>query len=269
MAFSNNFFSIAGQKERLSNVKNVFATLIPGSKDKIVANVSNPVGKAALEGLANHPFTSAAILTVPFAAGARTAIVSSVAKSSLKTKVALSAGALIAGPAILKSPKTQTKLIQGITSTPDSFANIGMNLGKFVEDPSIQSAKTIFTENPVVAGIIGGAGLLGAGKVGLAAAGILATKENTRAIREQDFTPNVPDIGNAQSNGLIPSEASLPIGTAQPLSAGTSNPLKQADVGEEPRRGVSRKRKPSKPPIMLRNEINIGKYIKERHYYAC
>ena len=77
--FKSSFFSIAGQKERLTNVVDVLKqSLNPFSKEKPVANVNNKVLKAGLEFVAANPYTSAALVAAPAAAGSRALITTSI-----------------------------------------------------------------------------------------------------------------------------------------------------------------------------------------------
>jgi|GEM_PF-4898492 len=62
--FKNKFFSVKGQKERLTNVKNVLKIAVnPVSKQKIVANTKNKTVNKVLETVANHPYATAAAVT--------------------------------------------------------------------------------------------------------------------------------------------------------------------------------------------------------------
>lgn len=95
--FSNSFFSLKGQKERLANVgstlkavaTNVGSVFGLSKAQNISANVSSPLLKKGLELVANNPFKTAAVAgTAANIPKAATLIKSSVAKSSAKKAAA-------------------------------------------------------------------------------------------------------------------------------------------------------------------------------------
>ncbi len=169
------------QKERLQNVGAVsklavgkvvntlsLGLLSKGSKDtKIQANVSNTYLKAGLETLANKPAQVAfagAVIANPLVAGSltKTAVTgasSTFAKQNLLTKAAVVVATPAVASAYVQSSKVRDTLSVG--NIVPASANIGKNVGVFIENPSLDTAKTIFKENPIGTGlIIGGAALV-------------------------------------------------------------------------------------------------------------
>lgn len=135
--FENKFFSVAGQKERLTNVVNVLkSSLNPFDKNKVVANVENKTAKAALEFVANNPYTTAglatgatAIIKAPVAAAAKVAkvAISNPVKSSL---------AVVAVGAAAKSQTVRTTLIKSAGKlTPENLLQVGAKTGEFIDQP--------------------------------------------------------------------------------------------------------------------------------------
>lgn len=176
MVFENPFFSISGQVERIKNVGAVLSqSLNPFSKEKPTANVSNTILKSGLEIAASHP-----ILT-GLAAGSiiSGAAASTLAATSLKTKIIGGTAAAIITPAILTSPKAlsvSTEVIKNVQP-----ARLGKDIGTVIENPSLENIKNLVTENKASLGVIGGtAAVLG----GIAAASTLTTLSNTNAIKE-------------------------------------------------------------------------------------
>jgi len=83
---------------------------------------------------------------------------------------------------VLKSSeKAREATIKGVTNLPSSLANVGENIGEFIENPSIEQAKETFAENPL---IVGGAAAAVALTAGKGIAGTIATIRNTQVTRE-------------------------------------------------------------------------------------
>jgi len=187
--FTNSFFSIAGQKERLTNTYEVLKQAVnPFDTNSITANVSNTTLKAGLEFVANNPYTTAAIVAVPASAPARTLISNTVATASLTTKAVATAGVLVVAPALLTSEKARTTAINTASSiTPERIVKFGADAGKLVDTPSVQGLKDLVSENKgvIALGALTAAALGGTGALitGSNIANTLAVKENTRAVR--------------------------------------------------------------------------------------
>lgn len=130
----------------------------------------------------------------------------SFAKAKPLTKAAVVAGGMVAVPAVVTNPKLAEKGLEAVAKTPSSLINIGTNIGEFTAEPSLEKAKEIFTENPLIVGGALAAGVLVAGK-GLAgtAATIMntqVTKENTQAMA----SPQQIAIPQAQTMEAVPSQ---------------------------------------------------------------
>lgn len=227
--FSSSFFSIAGQKERLTNavltvgaaIQNVGSTLTFGAISKSNISATNPGSTLGKVGaiIANNPAQTAGIAAIAVnPSGAVAAIkatgsaVATAVKSTFSSlsplgKVATIATAPIAVSAIAQSPKLQS----GIANAPSSLTNFGTNVGKFVENPSGATASAILRENPVIA-----AGVVAAGisSVGLAAGSLITSVANTVTTREN--TTALASLRNDLSNA--PAIGQSFVGTSQPAS---------------------------------------------------
>jgi len=183
--FKNKFLSIAGQKERLTNVVDVLKqSLNPFSKAKPVANVSNPTLKSALEFVAAKPYSTA--LAVATGAGAARAVAaapaktigtvaSKVAKTVVKyPKTTLAAG-VVTGAATTSKTVRNIVFKAGSAALPENVLSTGAVAGKTLEDvkagkttpqQAIKQAKTFFTDNSLTtAAVAGGIVAAGAGAV--------------------------------------------------------------------------------------------------------
>lgn len=181
--FSNPFFSLAGQKERLLNVVDTFKSIVTGKP--IQANTSSPTVNKALVAAASHPLATAAAATgvikvatavaaipaVSTAIKAATPVVAKAAQSAAKSPIVTST-ALTVGAVALTNPKLVTaenvKNVAAFKMSP--VAAVAGVVTKEVE-----RQKDILTD-PDVTGkekaILVGADLLGAAAVGVTGLGI-------------------------------------------------------------------------------------------------
>lgn len=228
ITFKNPLTSLAGIKERLTNVKDVLLTsLNPFSSTKIEASSKLGVAKPIAEFVANNPFTTAGLAVAATSTAVKGAVTKAIASTTLKTKVVASAAALVATPALISSPKTVSaagKVVSGLT--PESLVKFGANVGKTVETPSLANIKNVFTESPIIAGTIATvaavAGIKAISTAGLAISNIVATKANTKALADsteqiqtqmQSISNNAPTVtipSNVQT-GKIPDTNPVPI----------------------------------------------------------
>jgi len=231
--FASPFFSKAGQVERLRNVGSTLKASLTGKG--VVANTGNATANKVIGAAASNPYVTAlggAVAYAPKAAiGAASAGFSSLSTTG---KVATVVAAPIAVSAIISNPKIATS----VAKTPSGLANLGGNIAEFAENPSLEGAKGVFLENPVLAsGALLGAGLA----VGSGVTGLVATGLNTRAIRE-----------NTQATLASPAESIDSPATFIPSSSagGASSMIPYTQetqvIGRETRTGVSRRRKARK-----------------------
>lgn len=112
---------------------------------------------------------------------------------TFKGKVIASVGVPVAIGAFTSRPVETTK---AIIDTPIALANVGGNLAELATDPSIEKAKTLVTENPLIVGVAAVIAGLVASKVLVPA---ISSARQTEAIQEQ--TEIIKEAG-----GKIPSK---------------------------------------------------------------
>ncbi len=105
--------------------------------------------------------------------------------ATTKGKVIAAIAAPVVLGAVIKEP---IKTAETIAGAPSALANVGANVAQFAADPSLEHAKEIITENPIiVGGAAAAAAILGAKALLPAIVGakqIEAVQEQTEAIRE-------------------------------------------------------------------------------------
>jgi len=215
--FSNPFFSVAGQKERLSNAAAVLGIAAnPFRKDRIKANTSSVKANKALEVVANNPYSTAAVATVvanPSAAlqvgkQAGTSVAKAVGKSFVTAPIPTSAAVLIGAPVVAGVIRQKPELLVDLPKT-------SYNAGKGLVD--------VIERNPVQAALIGGV-----------TGGLLAYEAGSAI-----FGDDAPSPAAALPSSNIPpgAVASSPDVASEPLTRETQV------LGKEVRSGTPRKRK--------------------------
>lgn len=181
--FQNPILSLKGQKERLSNVASTLKAAI--TLQPIKANVQSKTSKAALEFVANNPYSVAAV-----GAGITTGtLAKAVSSASTKVKVLTGAAAIVAAPPLISSAsarKTAINVVSGIT--PESLFRLSSDVTKASQRPSKQSVLAIAKENPVLATTISAAAVYLGGKAALNLySGVIntaAVQSNTQALQQ-------------------------------------------------------------------------------------
>jgi len=254
MAFQNPFLSLAGQKERISNVGAVLASsLNPFDKTKVVANTPSKTTNAALEFGANNPFTTAALVAAPFSSGVKSAVSSAIGKLGLGTKVAAAAAATVAVPALATSEKARVAAINVASGlSAEKLVALGAQSGNLIDNPTLAGAKDLLSQNKVLAAA-GGVALIAAIP---AAASTIATFTNTQAVRENSklaaaslssakdaSTPKEPPLPaqpvTSTAQGGAPSTANV-MAAAPPVAATPDSPAK---ISPQPRIATRRKKR--------------------------
>jgi hypothetical protein len=166
-----------------------------------------------------------------------TAVVGSVvAPISIVPKAGLVVASMVLPSVVGNAPK---QTLSAIEKTSSGLPNFGENVGQFIAEPSLQKAKDIITENPVISGIVAGAGALAIGGAIPAVAGYVAGKIGG------DNQP--ADVQSPLSNNL-PREKSIPTQDNMPVES----PTETIQTGK-------RKRRHSKPtkPQNITQRVNI------------
>jgi hypothetical protein len=216
MGFTNPFFSVAGQVERLQNVGAVLAiAAYPFSADKVAVNIDNQPLKSAVSFVANNPYSTAAVATTLASPAALNSIGKAVTSLPIKTQVIAGSAALIGTAFVSTNQPAQIAVSKTLPLlTPEQLTKSAANLGR-ITNPGAQTSfsdvKDYVSSNPTlaVASIVGGALTFGSIGAGL---NYLATKENTNAVKKNtDAT-----IGSASS--------SLPASDASSVSPAAASP---------------------------------------------
>ncbi len=175
--------AITPTKAKLQNVVDVLSIAInPLSKDKIIANVSNPTLKTAVETIANHPYVTAGVVAGGITAVSNPTAAVNATKSLIPTstsgKIAAAVAIPIAAGVVAQSP---TKVIPAVVSLPSELMKFGSDAAKVIENPTLQNAKNLIKESPVISAVVGAAAV---GAVGLGVSGLIASVANTISTKE-------------------------------------------------------------------------------------
>jgi len=234
------------QKERLQNTGAVLGlatgkivnTLSLGllakkSKEtKIQANVKNTYLKSGLETLANKPAQTAlagAIFASPLAAGAllksgTTSAAGAYARQNIATKAAVAIAAPAGVSLYVSSAKVREKVSLG--NVVPASANIGKNVGIFIDNPSLDTAKNIFTENPIGTGLIAGGAALVAGRSisGAVANAVTGSKIDKATDSIKNLGIVTPQLSDTQTKFIPESSLTKTASGATPSTASSSTP---------------------------------------------
>jgi len=252
----SSFFSLEGQRQRLSNVAKVLTQAVnPFDTNAITANVENKTAKALLQFVANNPYSASAIAAVPATASARSAVASGISALSTGTKVAAAGATLVVVPAVAVSEKSRVAVLNAAsTVTPERFAKLGSDLGGFVENPSVDGLIGLAKGNK---GVLTAAALASAAVIGpsavVAGANIgntLAIKENTRAVRdvlpaslssEQKVAPSEPNgIAGLSTTSPEASKTTADVNTVTPATPVLPNTTPRKTIGRKKKRKVNK-----------------------------
>lgn len=194
-------------------------------------------------------------------------VVSALAPKTVKGKLWTGVGALT----LLQTEKGT----QALANAPEGIISTSSNLAGFIQNPSTESFKKIYVDNPIVAGTITGLGLFGLGKtlaggVGLAL-NTLATRENTEATRENSlggdnkndtpsFIPDKPNKDNSEKPVI--NNYYYPESTKSPTLPASTKPLVTDETGailpQTTNISTTRRRRSIKKISPISNRINVN-----------
>ena len=249
--FVSKFFSKAGQVERLKNVGSTLKASITGKG--VQANTPSKTVNKVLSAAASNPFTTAAVVTPINTLSAAKAGFSALSTGG---KV-IAVGAAIPVTSFLVS---NPSAVGNIAEAPRGLSNIGSNIGEFVKEPTIENAKDIFKENPLIAGGIAGAAALGIGAGAVAIGSNLlntaATRANTAAITAANA---IPEFSNSPVSQNV---TSAPMGLETQTISTSSRSIakrKKKALPQQIRQSV-------RVNVINANQSRIGNYIKRNAY---
>ncbi len=164
--------------------------------------------------------------------------------STTKGKVVGAVAGLATAGAIAKAPQAT---ISAIAKTPGAIANFGGNVAKFASSPSVETAKQIVTENPVISagvGLVAGAGIV------KAVAPAIATARQTEAIQEQ--TEVLKETARSKETGV----SVTPLVPQQIAPTSPVTPQTQTLASTTPKKRKRRAKKAPRPSI--KQSVNIA-----------
>lgn len=259
MSFTNPFFSLSGQAERIKNFGNVLSIAVnPFSKDKVIANVKDKTLKAGTEFVANNPYTTALIAATGASAAGRSFVTSSVAKLGTGTKVVGGLATIATVPALVSSERLRITAISTAGKlTPEKVAKLGRDTGQIIDHPSTDNLKDYANSNKEIL-VAGGIAALIAG--GSTLAGTIATAQNTRAVKKNTEVAGDTVINVPKGDPPIINITSPPQGMPQVAAISTPNvattgavaapvaPSPITSAKKAPKKRRKAKKKPKKKP---------------------
>jgi len=223
------------------------------------AKVSTPAVSAAIA--TSSPFavkTLQSVGTVSIKAATNPIATAKVAAGGLTT--------LAAGSLLISSQTAQ----RAVTSAPSSAINFGSNLGSFIDNPSVSSAKTIVSENPFISAAVGTAIVAGTtalvGNV-INARSVVATKANTAAEVANTEAATAAQLAisalQAQPSQTTATTPALPV--LNPITSIPAAP--PAPVAKKAKKVVKKKKKKvvkKKKKKVVKKKKKTKKYIKKK-----
>jgi len=213
------------------------------SVDKILgAAASSPFSTAALGAVAAAPKLAVAAAKEVIPAVAKN-VGKTVSGLSTKSKILLGTGAVVGPNVISSSPKTQKALGKATKDPVGELAQLGTDIGKFVEQPSVSTARDIIDNSPLLApvavlatGAVAARPLLGAVPSLLATS---ALRDTAQAIEKQSSSPVVPTTitrpvetmtASVSSPTLSPQPSTQPLTTISPDKGITKTTRKRRKI---------------------------------------
>lgn len=248
------FFSLEGQLQRLTNVKDVLLSAVGINEGGVKANTGFAPVDAVLGAAASHPFLTAGLGAVAVNPAGAAAVVKSGAKAIgsefSKATLGQKAVAVVSAPIVAGAVVSSPKIREAALNAPSSLANFGGNVGALVEDPNLQNLKKLASENPLITAgaAAAGLGVLGAGVAG--ALSTLSTRQNTQALLENSkianiYTEEAKQLLTTKTESVAVPVLSSPL-AAQPLT--TVYPEKRSIMA-----GTRKKQKKALPAPIFRN----------------
>jgi len=259
-----NFFTVSGQKEalgRVTNILNPFQSTpvrLAGTSVDVGAIARTPVrigeGALAIAGLAAAPILG------------------------VGTKIAIGATAFVTGGTLTASPKAAKAAGNVLKSLPSDVSSFGPNIGSFIESPSVEKAKNVFTQSPITSGVVATAGAILAGKTISQVSTALTSKKaaeateeyaeeakkQTKILEEQLAKDTTPDKVTLPTNNnpITPNPKDLPV---TPMPEGSpNNPITTPSVGEEPKGCGTSCKDNLKKRLKYRKNYKVEEYYKRK-----
>lgn len=269
------------------SVPTAVANLITSGLEKITGKkygrttaeelASKPAGKVLGTAIAATATALGVAVAAPVVAAKGGAVV--VAKTAVKAlvpqttkgKIIAAVAAPVVAGAIIKEPEAAAK---AIISAPSELAQFGGDVASFAANPSLEAAKEIIAESPVISAAAAIAGVAAvAPAVGSVVSGVLTRQEMKKQTeifeRQAEAVENANFPPGMQSN-LSPlpynSPKQLPTNAEVPITPETQN----IRVGKKRKRKTTKKESPAVKQSMRINIISssraIGTQISNKRY---
>lgn len=185
----------------------------------------------------------AAVAAVPAAAAVVVSAAKAVIPATAKGKVIAAVAAPVVVGAVVREP---AKAIQTVIKAPSELAQFGGDVASFAVNPSLETAKQVITESPIIST---GVGLLATGAAISKIAPAIASIKQTEAIQEQTKALE----GLAVAPALTP-ESKTAIAPQTPITPATQPLIATAGNGTT----TTRKRRYTKAkPQQISQRVNI------------
>lgn len=189
--FSNPFFSIAGQKERITNVgKTLNAAFNPFAKVKgVTAKTGSETLNKVLSSVASHPYVSAGVVAAGVTAMAYPQVAVNVLKKLIPKSTLGKAAAIVIAPSVIGGVATAvgnnpTGAIDLALSAPSKGFNVGQDIANVAQEPSLESGIAFIKAHPYASAATLTAGLAALGFGTIAIANLVSNYTNTKSIKE-------------------------------------------------------------------------------------
>lgn len=174
---------------------------------------STSIGKVVL----NTGVVGAAVLTGGTSAGRTIAV--NVGKSLIPKTTSGKIIAGLAAPAVVTAVANNPKIITEAAKLPAKSAAFGADVGKATANPTKENLLNIAKENPLITGLVVGAGALTLGKTLLPTAGAITNIQTKEAV--QDLTSQLQSLPTAAVPPVVDTSKSLTT-TQTPFSPTTA-----------------------------------------------
>jgi hypothetical protein len=229
---------------------------IKKTKEKSISqNVASIVGTTAtLAGALLAPTTAVGRSTV-------SRVASSLVPKTITGKLALGTAGLVAGQAVVKSPK---KAAETIIKAPGSFLQTTSDIADVVIEPTPAKVKDFVVNNPITTAV-GGTALLGAGALKVApAVSSLLQNQKIDALTDAIETQNQkPITTEPQTKANVPiTPATQTVAKNEPLIATAGKPNNASQKRRKRRTAPKKQNINQRVNIVLQN----ANYLKSRCY---
>jgi len=201
VTFTNPFFSIAGQVERLKNVgATLNAAFNPLAKGGVVADTGNKTIDKVLGTIASHPYVAAAIPALALNPAVALPVIKAVLPQTAKGQVIAAVASIpVAGIVVQAVANKPTEVLDKALSAPEQAFDFGKQIGGLATEPSLDKGIQILKEHPgasisVLLGL-----LIAAGYTSASAISLYVNYMNTQAIKKNnELMANPPETPTPQ-----------------------------------------------------------------------